>query len=183
MTAKQRNLLLIAALLAALQFVVKPLLQWQRQTIDELSLNQARLERSELLLANADSLATHTAAATALEQKMLAQFPQAQEITLTQIQLQSAIETALRSQQTRIDEFSWLTAPEQSGGSLAVMRGKVTFSGDLADIVSAHFALLEQMPTIAYESMDLRNAGRRGRGGYRLTLMLNVAVQATGGQS
>ncbi|RUO74558.1 hypothetical protein CWI80_04245 [Pseudidiomarina sediminum] len=178
MTSSQRNLLLIAAVLAALQFIVKPLLAWQEDVNLTLTLEQGRLERSEQLLVNAERVRQAANDAQAAQQTMLAQFPVATEATLTQIQLQGAIEAVFRKHGLRIEEFSWLTGLQPKNASLSQLRSKLVVSGAMTNIAQAHFELMQSMPTIAQEDIELRQLNRRGsRGGVRLTVMLNVAVQ------
>lgn len=181
MTSSQRNLLLVAGILAALQFLVKPLLAWQSDLATELTLEQGRLERSEQLLENAELLQQATTEAKTAEQAMLAEFPAATEVTLTQIQAQGNIEAIFRKHGLRIEEFSWLTGLQPKNASLSQLRSKLVVSGTMDDVARAHFELLQEMPTIAQDGIEVRRLNRRGsRGGVRLTVMLNVAVQSNG---
>lgn len=183
MTSSQRNLLLIAAVLAAVQFIVKPLLAWQDEVIVSLALEQGRLERSELLLANAEAVQQAASDAQAAQQAMLAQFPAATEATLTQIQAQGTIEAVFRKHGLRVEEFSWLTGLQPKNTSLSQLRSKLVVSGAMTDVARAHFELMQSMSTIGQEDIEVRQLNRRGsRGGVRLTVMLNVAVQNSAAQ-
>lgn len=178
MTNSQKRLLVFAAVLAAIQFVVKPLLAWQNEVATEIALQQGRLERSEQLLANAETLTAAAEQAKAVQQTMLAAFPDAQEATLAQIQQQGELEALFREQGLRVEQFSWLTGVLPRSTELAQLRGSITVTGSLTAIANAHYALLKAKPTVVPESIEVRSNSRRGsRGGYRMTMMLNVRLQ------
>ena len=99
MTKSQQQLLWIAAILAALQFGVKPIIAWQNSLITELTLNEARIERSEQLLASEEEINTAANTAATLAEEVREKFPVASESSLLQIELQSAIEAQLRASQ------------------------------------------------------------------------------------
>ncbi len=185
MTKSQKQLLWIAAILAALQFVVKPVLSWQAELITETQLNLDRLARSEQLLDHADELAASAAAAETARIQLREQFPVAIESSMLQIQLQGELETLLRSKQVRVEQFNWVTGLEPINNSLQGIRAKIMVSGGLQQLIQAHYALMQEMPTAQHESIEIRQANTR-RSGYRLSLTVFIPVQRSaqaGGQS
>lgn len=176
MTKSQLQLLWIAGVLAALQFIVKPILAWQNETITEVSLSQSRIERSEQLLSHQEEIAQAAADAEAFIQELEQKFPQAKESSMLQIELQSSIEERLRSSNVNLQEFAWLTGLEYGETILASLRARVRFSGDLGGLSKAQFQLLQTMPNMIHESIELRRDSRR-RGAYVMTIQLRVNVR------
>lgn len=179
MSKSQQQLLWIAGILAVLQFVVKPLVAWQNDRVTELTLQESRIERSELLLDNQEQIASAAEAATAFARELRENFPRGDEGSMLQIELQSSIEEQLRAGQVTLQEFAWLTNLQPSDSGLAHLRARVRFSGDLSRLTEAQFKLLETMPNAIHESMELRRDNRR-RGAYVMTLQLRVNVQHGG---
>ncbi|WP_417687818.1 hypothetical protein [Pseudidiomarina sp.] len=177
MTKSQQQLLWIAAILAALQFGVKPIIAWQNSLITELTLNEARIERSEQLLASEEEINTAANTAAALANEVREKFPVASESSLLQIELQSSIEEQLRASQVSLQEFAWLTSLQQDGSGLGHLRARVRFAGDIGRLTEAQFQLQSAMPNAIHESMELRRDNRR-RGAYVMTLQLRVNVQS-----
>ncbi|RUO62603.1 hypothetical protein [Pseudidiomarina insulisalsae] len=181
MTKSQKQLLWVAAVLAVLQFIVKPVLSWQEEVKTEATLKLERLERSKQLLANADELTAAATTAQTMKEELLAQFPVAVESSMLQIQLQGEIETLLRGQRVRVEQFNWMTGLEPVNSSLQGLRAKVILSGRLPQLVQTHLQLMQQMPTVQHESIEIRGSNTR-RSEHRLTLTLFVPVQR-GGQA
>ena len=181
MTKSQKQLLWIAAILASLQFIVKPVLTWQNEMRTETDLQLQQLQRSKQLLANADQLATSAAAAEAARETLRSAFPAAVESSMLQIQLQGDIEALLRSKRVRIEQFDWLTGLEPINSSLQGIRAKVMISGSLPQLMQAHTHLMLQMPTAQHDSLELRESNTARRG-YRLSLTLFIPIQR-GGQA
>lgn len=179
MTKSQQQLLWIAALLAVLQFVVKPILEWRDTIVTELTLNESRIERSEQLLGQQEEISAAVSAAADLEQQLRSKFPAGNESSLLQIELQSSIEEQLRGNNVNLQEFAWLTGVQQETAGLGHLRARVRFGGDIGKLAEAQFKLLEAMPNAIHESMELRRDNRR-RGAYVMTLQLVINVQYGG---
>ncbi|MDN7126977.1 hypothetical protein J6J34_01120 [Pseudidiomarina sp. 1ASP75-14] len=181
MTSSQRQLLIFAAFLAALQFVVKPILSWQNDLTTELGLTQGQVQRSEQLLSHAEQvIAAHQ---VAVEQRatIVTSLPNATETTLLQIQMQDQIETLLRTHTVAIDEFNWMTGLQSQGAGIATLNAKVRIAGTIEHVAQAQLALMEQMPFVRQQSIELRPSQRRRGNVHELTIILQVAVREQGG--
>ncbi|WP_411360707.1 hypothetical protein [Pseudidiomarina salilacus] len=176
MTNSQKQLLWVAAILAALQFVVKPILAWQNELQAEVSLNAERLTRSEQLLTNAEELQASAAAAEQVRQELISGYPQAVESSMLQIQLQGELEALLRGQNVRIEQFDWMTGLEPMNSSLQGIRANISISGPLENVMQAHLKLMQDLPTIKHESIEIRRANR-SRTGVRFSMSVHIPVQ------
>lgn len=183
MTSSQRQLLIVAAFLAALQFVVKPILTWQNDLNTELALTQGQVQRSEQLLEHAEQVISAHQMAIEQRDAIVTSLPVATETTLLQIQMQSQLETLLRGNNVTIDEFNWMTGLQSQSAGIATLNAKVNIVGSLENVARAQLSLMEQMPFVRQQSIELRPSQRRRGAVHELTMILQVAVREQGGAS
>ncbi|CAB0151174.1 hypothetical protein PSI9734_01587 [Pseudidiomarina piscicola] len=183
MTDNQRTLLIVAVFLAAVQFIVKPIVNWQNQVATELALTHGQVQRSEQLLAHAEQVRKAHQNAIEQQQTLIEGMPSAAETTLLQIQLQDRLATLLRKQDIAIDEFNWVTGAQPQTNAISTLNAKVKLAGNIEALAQAQFALMQELPFVQHQSIELRPSQRRRGNNYELTFLLQVAVRQPGGGS
>ncbi|RUO56266.1 hypothetical protein [Pseudidiomarina homiensis] len=182
MTKSQQNLLLIAGVLAAIQFMIVPLMEYQDQEHTELRLLEQRLSRSEQLLENQQKVAELAEQVKSNEAQLLEAIPVATDRTVFRIDLQSEIQRVAREHSLRLEEFNWLTESQAVSDTVQVQRAKIRLSGAVSQLAEAHLVMTQQLPSIRYVDFSLRKSNNR-RGGrssdpqMQIELLLEIATR------
>ncbi|MGQ4276501.1 hypothetical protein ACQ5ES_05590 [Pseudidiomarina sp. E22-M8] len=177
MTNSQKQLLIVAAFLAALQFVVKPVLNWQDELTTELALTQGQVERSEQLLKHAEQVTAAHEAILRQREEVLNALPEVMETTLLQIQMQGTLETLFGKHKVGIVEFNWVTGLQAKSETLATLNAKISLIGTIDNLAQAQLALMQEFPFVRHESIELREAPRQRGNYHELSLLIQVAVR------
>lgn len=188
MSKSQRQLLIVAAILAGIQFVILPLMDYQNQQHDELTLLEQRLSRSEQLLQNQEELKELSAAVQANEEKILAAIPMATDKTMMRIELQGEVQSIARKYSVNVDEFNWLTDSQRVSATVDLQRAKIRLEGPVSQLAQTHLEMTQELPSIRFVDASLTSANNRrsklkGDPQMRLELILEIATRsAVGGE-
>ncbi|WP_258807320.1 hypothetical protein [Pseudidiomarina sp. CB1] len=184
MSSSQQRLLVIAGLLAAIQFLVLPFIEFQNQQHDELALLQQRLTRSEQLLENSDALNKAWETVTANEAALLEAIPAASDKTMHRIAVQGEIQNIARANEITVDEFNWLTDARFVSDTVEVQRVKIRLQGSASQVAKTQVELTQKLPSIRFVDVNLTPYNTRSRGSaaakepqVRIELLLEVATR------
>ena len=120
----KRNLMLFAAVLAAIKFGLLPLLSWQSGKVAELSLKTMKLNKISAMIENQSH--AEVAAKRLKGQVREAAIRFYSDGSRTKLLIQTDIETVFERNQVVINGFSWVS---DSTDSLRILRAKVFFTG------------------------------------------------------
>lgn len=186
MSSSQKRLLIIAAILAAIQFIVVPLMGYQDQQHQELELLKQRLARSEQLLENREEIAELKKALVENQQQMLNAIPEASDKTIFRISLQGDIQAILRKHNVKMNEFNWLTDEQQVSQNVQLQRAKIIIEAPVSQLAQAHFSLTQELPSIRFVDVGLRGTRANGQGTdprMQLELLLEIATRTATNQA
>lgn len=183
MSASQARLLIIAGVLAAIQFVVVPLLAYQAELRDELTLVQRQVVRSEALVEQLPVLTIQADKLDAAAQRLANSFPDASNATGFRLEVQDQIQRLLREQGNQVSLFSWLAQPQAAGNGIRVQQARINVSGNFKTLAEGQLQLAQQAPYIRFIDASLRPQNRDPGANKQaeLTLIIEVAGRATGG--
>lgn len=182
MSGGQARLLIIAGLLAAIQFVVLPLISYQAELRDELTLLQRQLVRSEALVEQLPVLTLQAEKLDAAARRVADAFPDASNATGFRLEVQDQIQRLLREQGNQVTLFSWLAQPQAAGNGIQVQQARVNISGNFKTLAEGQLQLAQQAPYIRFIDASLRPQNRDPGDNKQaeLTLIIEVAGR-TGG--
>ncbi|HET8816654.1 MAG TPA: hypothetical protein VFM61_04305 [Pseudidiomarina sp.] len=182
MSASQARLLWIAGILAAIQFVVLPVLHYQAELREELTLVQRQVLRSEALVEQLPVLTLQAEKLAAAAQRVAGAFPDASNATGFRLEVQDQIQRVLREQGNQVTLFSWLAQPQAAGNGIQVQQARVNISGTYKTLAEGQLRLAQQAPYIRFIDASLRPQNRDPGQNKpaELTLIIEVAGR-TGG--
>lgn len=187
MSTTQQRLLILAAALAAIQFLWLPLMDYQAQQHDELKLLQQRLGRSQELVTHEEELREAAAKARANEALLLEAIPVANERTAYRIELQGEIQNIVRTEQLNLEEFNWLTDAQNVSQNVQLQRAKIRLEGPVSQLAKVHLELTQKLPSIRFVDVSLTPAPSRNRAAatvepqMRLELLMEIATRSASG--
>lgn len=183
MSSGQRRLLLIAAVLAAIQFIVLPLLAYQTEQIESLTLVERRLGRSENLVAQLDVLQLQATKLNESAQNEFDKFPSAANATVFRLEVQDQIQRTVTAAGGQVSLFSWIAQPSASSSEMIVQQARLTIDGTFSSIATAQLDLTEKLPFVRFIDAQLRPSSRTAVANQAASLILIIEVAGRpGGQ-
>jgi hypothetical protein len=156
---KHALLLSILALLAVLNFIVVPILDWQDKLIVQISSQQKQVVRIEKVLTedneqsvNRNMLIKHLENITRLF------FPYASDSAF-KLERQQAFESLLTKHQLKSANIGWQAVTELQGPILKRYQVKIKFDGKLVDVVAMFIELESLLPWSEIEDFNISTRG------------------------
>lgn len=182
LSIKELYLLYLAAFLLTLNFLVKPLLEWQDEQLLYLSQQEKRLVKLEgLLQAKPDLLAINQEVKRRLS-KVDTMIPTI-NISEFKIQIQKNIASILESKKIKIDTVAWRNPPDETNRFELTLE--LAANGQVSDILAAHIALEQAYPNANITDMQLnitRHLAKSlgtARAGIDITFLVTASKDAT----
>lgn len=148
MTATQKKLLVIAAVLAACQFLLLPLIAWQQQTQHATQLTADQIQRINRLIAQQPGLSTTQQQLSATYQQQLSQLARFTDLTTFKLQQQQNWRTLAASDNLRFNAMDWLTEQTYFNEELWLLSGSIDVTGELPDLARFYHYQLQADPAI-----------------------------------
>ncbi|PTB83251.1 hypothetical protein C9928_04085 [Pseudidiomarina aestuarii] len=182
MSPSQARLLIIAGLLAAIQFIAVPLVEYQDELRSELSLLQRQVDRSGGLVEQLPVLQVQADKLDAAAKQVAQAFPDASNATGFRLEVQDQIQRLAREHGNQVTLFSWLAQPQAAGNNIQVQQARVNMSGNFRTLAQGQLALAEQAPYIRFIDASLRPQNRNPGANKQaeLTLIIEVAGRSGG---
>lgn len=132
----QKNLMILVSLLAVIKFALMPLLDWQKEKLNELEAKAIQLRKVGAVMANK---AAYAESILSLQTQLS---DEAQKFYVdnarTKLSIQTDIEQVFSANKVMIDSFNW---GADSSGLVRVMRAKVRFSGSTENMIRSFWEL------------------------------------------
>ncbi len=170
MNSRIRLLLGVAAILAALRFVVVPWIDSQDDVRDRLYAVTRQLDRAEAIVEAGSDLEARRDALADIVRELAARAPYAERGSEHRVQVQRQLSAAAEAAGCQLKMFEWVLDGELETAGLAFGRVRLRLEGPLRNVAEAHVGLEAGMPHVFVRDMSI--VVRRGGG-------LGTAANAT----
>ena len=156
---KHALLLSILALLAVLNFIVVPILDWQNKLIFQISSQQKQVARiRKVLKADDGQSSNRQTLATELEKIEPLFFSYATDSAF-KLERQQAFEQLLERHQLTLSTLGWQAMTELQSIALKRYQVKIKFSGQFVDAVAMFIELESGLPWLKIEDFNISSRG------------------------
>jgi hypothetical protein len=174
-SSRYRTLLAVAAVLAALRFLVVPWIQAQSDARDRLQVLSKRLDRSVGVLQNEQAIRKAAAQLEAALQQARDRFPTSASLESFRLENQQRLGAVVSSGGSRVALFDWVMEGAVPGSGLAYSRMRFQVEGALRDIVRVHGDIEGSLPNLVLRELQISVASPAGSLGENTATMTVVA--------
>lgn len=153
-------LLSLVGVLLVIKFVLLPLQQTQQDMYTQLEGLNKRLERSQALLAEKETLKQWQSTQQQQLQKLLQPYPEVANASQYRLTLQQQLQQLAAENQVSVTFFDWLTDTSLEVFNLQRGRISLRLEGDASRIMQLHLQLEQQFPHFLLR--DIRATWRGG---------------------
>lgn len=159
MKLNQNNLLLILSLIIVIKFVFYPIIDWQNEKIQKLSVVNKRLDKSIGFVNRLPTLQKEKEEMDAYLATLKLDVDTYQEISAYQLTKQKEVELLFSNNKLKIVSFNWqdIIATE-NGSQLKLM---VKYSGKLKDFIKLHMAMSKFNRSTEITNLGLNTRGQK----------------------
>ena len=150
----RQNLLIIAAVLVAIRVVLMPLLNWQNDQIQSLTLKFRQVAKLESLQSQLSQYQEKVELTEVLLDKAAKGF--FSDDDKTKLRIQKKIEVLFESNKLSIQDFSWIF---DDSSEVRTLRASIRYRGQLADVIKAKLLLAQDSKLIreVYWQQSIKN--------------------------
>ncbi len=162
MSSRVRLLLGLAAVLAAMRFVVVPWAESQAGVHDRLFAITRQLDRAEAMVETGSELKARRDALAAVAAELAARAPLATPGSEHRVQVQRELRAAVESAGLKLNSFEWILDGETGTVGLVFGRVRLQMEGQLRKVAEAHVSIEAGLPHafIRDLSVNIRRGGR-----------------------
>ncbi len=162
MNSRVRLLLVLAAVLTVMRFIVVPWLAAQADMHDRLYAITRQLDRAEAIVAGGSDITSHRDALAAVVQELAARAPLATPGSEHRVLVQRELRAAVESVGLRLTVFEWVLDGEADVAGLAFGRVRLRMEGSLRNLADAHVRIEAGLPNVFIRDLAV-NVRRGGR--------------------
>lgn len=167
-------LIALVALLAVVKFVLLPLQQQQQALYQQLESSTKRVQRSEALLAEKETLLQWQSRQQQELQQLLQPFPLVDSAAQYRLQLQQQLQQLAAANQVSVTFFDWLTDTPLQVFNLQRSRISWRVEGDASKVMQLHLQLEQQFPQFMLRDVK---ATWRGDLSHSSRIELNLLIE------
>ena len=172
MSSRVRLLLGLAAILAAMRFVVVPWTEAQADVHDRLYAITRQLDRAVAIVEAGSELQARRDALAAIVRTLAARAPLANPGSEHRVQIQRELRAAVESVGLKLNVFEWVLDGEIEAAGLLFGRVRLQLEGPLRNVAEAHVGIEAGLPNVF-----VRNVSVNVRRGGRLTSIANATLE------
>lgn len=181
----QQKLLMIAAILAALRFVVVPLFDWQAAQLEQLQVATAQLERAIRLKNSAPAQAEQLQQLESAKAELLKEYPVATQSAQFRLQMQQQLQQQFTATGLQVSLFEWLSQENIQNDMLERHYASVDVTGNPALLMQVFSQELARKPWLKVKELRLRQRSGApiGETSAELTIELTALRQPSRSES
>ena len=155
-------LLALAAILAAVRFVLWPWLDAQGAARDELRVLTQRLDRSLGVIQNRQSIVRSEAALAKNVADARKIFPEFSSADVFKLETQQQVAALVSGAGLTVSSFAWIVEGKAPSGVLAYGRARLQIGGELGKLASVHGELETRFPGLRIREINMLGEGPIG---------------------
>ncbi|MGM0906961.1 MAG: hypothetical protein ACQEVQ_10570 [Pseudomonadota bacterium] len=153
--SQKKALLWVVAILLGIRFVLVPLMDYQNQLKENISLESRQLERA-LALLNNEQQGVSAEQANADLKELESRLPLHESVNQFRLSMQQQLEQLAKKQQANIQVFDWLTHSTAQDGYLQTHQGQIEIEGAITDIARFQLDALSQWYSVQWIEFSIR---------------------------
>ena len=153
-------LLVVVLMLVGIKFAVMPILDWQNETVEQITQHQTRVDKAQRLIDSQPQLLQQLVSTQQDYQAKVGSYPQFPDSTIFRLETQMNFELLLKTEKLRHNRFFWRSeVDEVAYGDLHFASFNVDFTGNLKDVALFHSKLANEYPQFKVLNMsnEVRN--------------------------
>lgn len=164
MNSRVRLLLVFAATLAVLRFVVVPWVGGQDGAHERLFAVTRQLDRAEAIVDAGSDLQVRRDALDAAVQQLAERAPLAEAGAQHRVQVQRELRALVESTGLEVKSFEWVLDGEAEAAGISYGRVRLQLEGPLRKVAEAHVGIEAGLPNVFIRDMsvNMRRSGGRG---------------------
>lgn len=182
MSSRVRVLLGLAAILAAMRFVVVPWVGSQAEMHDRLYTITRQLDRAAAIVGAGPELEARRDALAAAVRELEARAPLANPGSEHRVQVQRELRAAVESAGAQLKVFEWVLDGDAGDAGLVFGRVRLQLEGSLRKVAEAHVGIEAGLPHVFVRNLNVNvRSGGRQNSLANATLELDLYYRREGG--
>ncbi len=159
-SVRNRWLLGIAAVLAAVRFIIIPWIDFQAVEAEKLAVLTKRLDRATGVVQNQQLIAKTLAQVKSSTLKARARFPQAEDRQSFRLSAQQEVSDLIGAAGLNVKLFEWVMDGRAEDAHLEYSRARIQIEGALRQVVSTQAALEGKFPNMFVRELTVTSGTR-----------------------